>query len=193
MVADGKVFPNLLQALLHKSMTPTQLMRKGLEQGGSYAAASAPTGLLRATELVDEAYFIMAGVEADQGGVVTRARRDAVDMWTLKGSDPKVPSPSCADLSRSATTRPQPRSEVGSCVSQGWYRLQTNYDHWNPVPKADDRRTPGDAHMDQLGEANLSHDTLFGLMTKEPTYNSHTDYTAVMEPATGYYRSGVWL
>jgi hypothetical protein len=44
----GKVFPNLLQALLHKSMTPTQLMRKALEQeGSSYATASAEDGMLR--------------------------------------------------------------------------------------------------------------------------------------------------
>lgn len=76
---------------------------------------------------------------------------------------------------------------------QGWYRLQTNYDHWKPVPKADDRRAPGIAHMDQLGEDNVDHGSMFKIMTEAPTYNHHTDYTAVMEPASGYYRSGVWL
>ena len=29
-------------------------------------------------------------------------------------------------------------------AADGWFRLETNYDHWNPVPTADDRRTPGD-------------------------------------------------
>lgn len=160
----GKLLPNLIQALLHKSMTPCQHIRKVLETGTDYhGAVSADTGL-GAADMIDEAYFIVAGASGSDGGVMTRDRNDVKDFWGLNASDP-----------------------------DGWFRLQTNYDHWNPVPKADDRRTPGVAHMKAMGESGVDEKALLAIMEMYPTFNFHTDYTAIMDPATGLYDSGVWL
>lgn len=71
---------------------------------------------------IDESYFIVAGAVAEQGAVIARGREKAVDVWRLNSSEP-----------------------------DGWFRLQTNYDRWQPVPSADDRRTPGVASMRALG------------------------------------------
>ena len=160
----GKILPNIAAALLRKSMTPTQLMRKALETIGSYSEAISPGSILNKQPMVDDAYFIIAGSLKWEGGVMSRARKNAIDYWAMNTTD-----------------------------SKGWYRLQTNYDHWNPVPVADDRRTPGRAHMDALGPSKITSDSIYQVMTTEPTYNFHTDYTAVMEPQSGLYMSGVWL
>lgn len=75
----------------------------------------------------------------------------------------------------------------------GWYRLQTNYDHWQPVPAADDRRTPGRAMIDALGRANGTRlPSLLAVLTTPPVFNDHTDYTALLDPTLGLYNSSLW-
>eukprot|EP00658_Telonema_sp_P-2_P003712 TRINITY_DN1138_c0_g1_i9.p1 TRINITY_DN1138_c0_g1~~TRINITY_DN1138_c0_g1_i9.p1 ORF type:complete len:268 (+),score=25.01 TRINITY_DN1138_c0_g1_i9:175-978(+) len=157
----GHLLANIAQALLHKSMTPTQHIRKSLETTCSYTEGVERLGQ---QDLVDEGYFIVAGAESYAGGVMSRERNSQGDYWPMNVSDP-----------------------------DGWFRLQTNYDHWNPVPKADDRRTPGVVHMKALGQANVSSESIMRIMRTYPTYNFHTDYTAVMIPHVGLYDSGVWL
>ena len=80
--------------------------------------------------------------------------------------------------------------------SSTWYRLQTNYDHWEPVPKADDRRTPGRSNMDMMGPSGIGANgdgMLKDVLEKWPTFNHHTDYTGVFSAATNLYRSMVWM
>lgn len=80
--------------------------------------------------------------------------------------------------------------------SSAWYRLQTNYDHWRPVPKADDRRTPGVANMDKMGSKGIGTNgegMLKDVLEKWPTHNHHTDYTGIFSAATGLYRSMIWM
>jgi hypothetical protein len=80
--------------------------------------------------------------------------------------------------------------------STTWYRLQTNYDHWLPVPTADDRRTPGVANMNKMGPRGIGVNgdgMLKHVLEKWPTYNHHTDYTGVFSAATGLYRSMIWM
>jgi hypothetical protein len=75
----------------------------------------------------------------------------------------------------------------------GWFRLQTNYDHWQPVPAADDRRTPGVASMRAIGQAGLGTASLWGAITRFPVFNHHTDYSGVYVPARAMYNSSVWM
>eukprot|EP00656_Telonema_subtile_P014881 TRINITY_DN17708_c0_g1_i1.p1 TRINITY_DN17708_c0_g1~~TRINITY_DN17708_c0_g1_i1.p1 ORF type:complete len:378 (+),score=93.02 TRINITY_DN17708_c0_g1_i1:187-1320(+) len=157
----GKILPNIVQALLHKSKTPTQHIRKSLETPCNYSVG---VERLSGTDMIDQGYFIVAGARPMEGGVLSRDRNDLKDYWALNGTDP-----------------------------DGWFRLQTNYDHWDPVPVADDRRTPGLAHMKALGQTNVSTDAVMTVMKTYPTYNWHTDYTCVLNPAEGLYESGVWL
>ena len=44
-------------------------------------------------------------------------------------------------------------ADVWRLPPQGWFILQTNYDHWETPPASDDRRTPGEKHMAALGQA----------------------------------------
>jgi hypothetical protein len=67
-------------------------------------------------DLIAPAYFILGGVNGDQGAVVTRFQEKLVDVWRLNASSPGI---------------------------EQWYLLETNYDHWTPPPASDDRRTPG--------------------------------------------------
>lgn len=108
-------------------------------------------------------YYIVGGAAPGQGAVITRDRPKAHDVWSL---EPGAPG--------------------------GWYRLQTNYDHWNPPPAADDRRNPGYKLMDAMGERGLSKQRLLDVMFTWPVFNHHTDFTALFLPHNSTYLSMVW-
>merc|ERR1712187_977857 len=99
---------------------------------------------------------------------ITRDRFHAADVWYLNGT------------STTGRSVPAPESE------EPWFIVQTNYDHWVDSPQADDRRNPGIAHMQSLGESGISHSSLYGVMATFPTLNKETVYTTTMsakEPA----------
>ena len=81
-------------------------------------------------------------------------------------------------------------------TTNNWFILETNYDRSNPPPMADDRRTPGNKHMRALGQSGIGEQGggLYGVMKMWPTFNHHTDYTAVMSPSeqSYMYNSTVW-
>jgi len=157
----GMLLDNLLQALLHKSLTPSMLLRRTATSAATYTEAVAA---LSSTPLVDENYYIIAGASTGEGAVIARGREKAVDVWPLNSSEP-----------------------------DGWFRLQTNYDHWEPVPLADNRRGPGVAAMKALGPAAVSLAAMWGVITSPPVFNGHTDYSGLFEPAVGTYNSTVWM
>ena len=157
----GKLLVNMLQSLLVHSMTPTQHMRKVLEEATGYDDA---VRRLATSPQIDENYFIVAGGAPAEGAVITRGREKAVDVWRI---DPTKPD--------------------------GWYRLQTNYDHWNPAPIADDRRTPGVKLMNTLGKGGVSAQSMFRVINTWPVFNYHTDFSVVIVPSEGYYNSTVWM
>jgi N-acylethanolamine-hydrolysing acid amidase len=113
---------------------------------------------------VNENYFIVAGSSAGQGAIITRGREKADDVWRIDSSKPA-----------------------------GWYRLQTNYDHWNPPPKADDRRTPGYALMNAMTPQGLTTSAMWSVITTFPVFNMHTDYSLIAVPARALYNSTVWM
>ena len=130
----------------------------------------AAVSLLSAGELIDDIYYIVGGASSGQGVVVARDRNKPANTW-------KLGQPGTGDL-------------------DWWYRLETNYDHENPVPVADDRRTPGNAALRSLGQANLTKAVPGGLwtvMTHWPTFNQHTDYTVVMSASDLTYQSYTWI
>ena len=120
--------------------------------------------LLSTTPQVDENYFIVGGTKNAEGAVISRGREKADDVWRLNPSEPN-----------------------------GWYRLQTNYDHWNPVPTADDRRTPGNAAMRAMGPSGLSTDSMWSVISTFPVYNVHTDVSVILVPKEGLYNNTVWM
>lgn len=114
-------------------------------------------------DLIDEIYYIASGANAGEGVVMSRDRNKIKDKWWLNATE-----------------------------EDGWFRLQTNYDHWNPVPAADDRRTPGIEHMKAVGQAGVGIEQMLTVMETWPTFNHHTDYTGVYSPFNSTYISMVW-
>jgi hypothetical protein len=71
--------------------------------------------LFSSNSLINPIYYVVAGSAPSEGAVVTRYREaEKTDVWSINTS-----------------------------AVDGWFRLVTNYDHWETDPTYDDRRTPG--------------------------------------------------
>ena len=76
-----------------------------------------------------------------------------------------------------------------------WYVLETNYDHWKPPNAHDNRRAVATRLLDRLGPDGAgSVSGLEGVLSERwcnvsngerPVLNSHTVYTAIMDPSAG--------
>lgn len=108
---------------------------------------------LAKTPLIADVYYIVGGTSPQEGVVITRNRGGPADIWPL---DP---------------------------LNGAWFRVETNYDHWKPAPKRDDRRTPAIKALNATGPGNLSLKTLFQVLSVVPVYNNYTIYTTVMSAA----------
>uniref|UniRef100_UPI000E6AE3AD N-acylethanolamine-hydrolyzing acid amidase subunit beta n=1 Tax=Mus musculus TaxID=10090 RepID=UPI000E6AE3AD len=108
---------------------------------------------LAKTPLIADVYYIVGGTSPKEGVVITRDRGGPADIWPL---DP---------------------------LNGEWFRVETNYDHWKPAPKVDDRRTPAIKALNATGQAHLNLETLFQVLSLFPVYNSYTIYTTVMSAA----------
>mmetsp|Transcript_27789 Transcript_27789/g.41114 ORF Transcript_27789/g.41114 Transcript_27789/m.41114 type:complete len:418 (-) Transcript_27789:202-1455(-) len=155
----GLLWQNILESLLHKSMTPSQHLRKTLESATSFPAATLD---LASQDLINEVYYIVAGREANEGLVISRGRV------------------------------PDENGPVRTLNDTDWYLAETNYDWWEPVPTSDDRRTPVNANLQALTQANVNATSIASIMHQWPTFNFHTDYTGIFNPSTGSYSSIVW-
>ena len=96
---------------------------------------------LSSNDVIAPLYFIVGGVEANEGVVITRDQAGVADLWQLNSTIHR------------------------------WYLLETNYDHWVDPPRNDDRRTPGMRAMNQTTQANINQVTLFDVLSMKPLYN----------------------
>ncbi|XP_069313439.1 N-acylethanolamine-hydrolyzing acid amidase [Eulemur rufifrons] len=108
---------------------------------------------LAKTPLIADVYYIVGGTSSQEGVVITRKRGGPADIWPL---DP---------------------------LNGAWFRVETNYDHWKPAPRRDDRRTPAIKALNATGQANLTLETLFQVLSVVPVCNNFTIYTTVMSAA----------
>ncbi|XP_023221260.1 acid ceramidase-like [Centruroides sculpturatus] len=70
-------------------------------------------------------------------------------------------------------------------MGNGWYVLQTNYDHWKNPPFFDDRRTPAIKCLNKMTQKNASFAGIFNVLSTQPNLNKLTAYTSLMEARTG--------
>jgi len=166
----GKLLPNLLEEILLGGKTPTHAMRRALEDRADYESAEQ---FLVAERFANPAYVIMAGAGHGQGAIVSHGRQRTDDVWHLYEDSAKD--------SKRINVQPD------------WFRLQTNYDHWEAPPSYDDRRTPGVAHAKEFLKNGVDDKTMWKVMTAWPTKNFHTDVTSIMCAQTGFMRTVVWL
>jgi len=83
--------------------------------------------------------------------------------------------------------------DLNKDAQDGWFLLQTNDDHWDKP--TDDRREVGFSHMKQLGQANITPDTLYNSVLHQPTnYNDGTLYSSTfyVDDADSFNSLIVW-
>ncbi|XP_071956598.1 N-acylethanolamine-hydrolyzing acid amidase-like [Antedon mediterranea] len=151
----GNIYENimgLLSALMNGTSTSftSFLTREALEYDDTFKKVY--------TRLVDShiiapVYYILGGVNPDEGVVITRARLKALDINILVPSIDK------------------------------WFVLETNYDRWTTPPPSDDRRDPGIKYMKAVGRKNINDKTMYQVLSEPPVLNNKTTYTTLMTAA----------
>lgn len=109
--------------------------------------------ILTTTDMIAPAYFIIGGIRPYEGAVVTRNQNEVINVWMLNAT---------------------------STEFDKWFLLETNYDHWKPVPPNDDRRDPGINALCKIGQDEINEENLFKVLSMEPVNNQDTIYSVVM-------------
>jgi len=108
-------------------------------------------------------YIIISGAKAEEGAIITLGygQSKPVDVWPLKEA-------------------------LGN---NSYYILQTNYDRTGPPAPFDDRRYPGEDCMNKVGQQGLTLESLWGVLSSNPTRNALTTFTTLMIPTTGHFEA----
>lgn len=104
--------------------------------------------------IITGVYYIVGGARAGEGVVITRDRTGPADIWPL---DP---------------------------LNGGWYRVETNYDHWLPPPARDKRRDAACKALNATGQDSINMETLTKVLSLRPVCNGITVYTTTMSAAS---------
>ncbi|XP_058487756.1 N-acylethanolamine-hydrolyzing acid amidase-like [Solea solea] len=141
---------NVVSALLLRRSPVSWLVRETLEEAEDFQDA-----VIRLSKIpiITGVYYIVGGVRAREGVVITRDRTGPADIWPL---DP---------------------------VNGRWYRVETNFDHWLPPPTTDHRREIANKALNATGEDHINMDTLYQVLSLFPVCNGITVYTTTMSAA----------
>jgi hypothetical protein len=140
----------------------SQTLRFNVEAGLDFEDFVATMGR---TPLVGPAYAIIGGPLVGQGAVLTIGPNmtSPVDDWRIDAAYPSTAAP-----------------------ADKFYVLETNYDHWDPAPIVDDRRTAALDCMDHVVTAQgVSKESIYNVLHASPNRNRLTTYTALMDCAEG--------
>ena len=165
----GNIPFNLLKmALDNGTRTPEQHARYVFENYEDYDSAVEAMGNW---PIVNPVYYIMSGAKYPQGSVLARDRKGVVHKYLMED---EISSPG------------------GNTQKDFWVGI-TNYDlEHHPLP-ADDRATPMTDNLNALEGKEFDDDKVWEILETWPTFNAHTDITAVIDVATGGYDVVVWF
>ncbi|XP_038859439.1 N-acylethanolamine-hydrolyzing acid amidase-like [Salvelinus namaycush] len=104
--------------------------------------------------IITSVYYIVAGVKPGEGVVVTRDRKGPADIWPLEP------------------------------LNGGWFRVETNFDHWLPPPAKDHRRDAANKALNATGQDNINMDTMYKVLSMNPVCNRITVFTTTMSAAS---------
>lgn len=163
----GSVPLNVFEAAFRDgARTPEQHARAVFEQESTWDDAVTALG---SWPLVNQAYFTVSGLQWPEGVVLARDREGVHAAWGME-------------------------DEIAG--ESDWYVGITNYDLDHPQPPADERLAPLVANMDTYAAAGdgavMGEDDVFDVLETWPTFNDHTDVTAVMTPKDGTFDVKVW-
>ncbi|XP_060074170.1 acid ceramidase-like [Ylistrum balloti] len=137
------------------------LTRNVMEKASSYLEAKV---MLQNTEMLAPAYFILGGNATSgpfQQGCVITRARE------------------------------YPVDVWDMESANGWYILETNYDHWEAPLFLDDRRTPAHHCMGNMTQQGVSIKGLYNVLSSRPVLNKLTTYSALMQVDSGHFEA--WL
>eukprot|EP00066_Takifugu_rubripes_P007921 XP_003973773.2 PREDICTED: N-acylethanolamine-hydrolyzing acid amidase [Takifugu rubripes] len=142
---------NVVSALLLRRSPVSWLLRETLEEAQDFQDA-----VLRLSKIpiITGVYYIVGGVRAGEGVVITRDRDGPVDIWPLEP------------------------------VSGEWFRVETNFDHWLPPPARDHRREAATVALNATGQDGINMETLYQVLSLFPVCNGITVYTTIMSAAS---------
>uniref|UniRef100_A0A2K5CFG0 Acid ceramidase n=1 Tax=Aotus nancymaae TaxID=37293 RepID=A0A2K5CFG0_AOTNA len=132
------------------------ITRTVLENSTSYEEAK---NRLIKTKILAPAYFILGGNQSGEGCVITRDRRESLDVYEL---DPQ-----------------QGR----------WYVVQTNYDRWKNPFFLDDRRTPAKMCLNRTTQESISLESMYDILSTKPVLNKLTVFTTLIDITKGQYET----
>jgi len=72
-----------------------------------------------------------------------------------------------------------------------WFVVQSNYDHWTPMPWYDDRVDPANDVLNNFGQKGFTLDKMMQVISTKPVLNIQTVHSILACPATGEFSS--WL
>ncbi|XP_019735061.1 N-acylethanolamine-hydrolyzing acid amidase [Hippocampus comes] len=104
--------------------------------------------------IIADVYYIVGGARPGEGAVITRNRAGPADIWPLEP------------------------------LSGGWFRVETNFDHWVPNTGKDKRREAAEKAMNATGQEHVNMDSLFQVLSLFPVCNWKTVYTTTMSAAS---------
>ncbi|KAM4740193.1 LOW QUALITY PROTEIN: N-acylethanolamine-hydrolyzing acid amidase-like [Anableps anableps] len=150
---------NVMSAVFFHNFPVSWLVRVTLEEAKDFEDAVVR---LSTTPIITGVYYIVGGVRAGEGFVITRERKGPADIWPLEP------------------------------LNGGWYRVQTNFDHWLPPPAKENRRSvishDDDASvmdmakkkLNAVGQNHMSKDKLYQVLSLPLVCNGNTIYTTLM-------------
>jgi len=152
-----QLFYEIIAAITEQNATlVTFLARDVFQNENNFQSA---LNALSTGTLIADVYYIIAGLNNNEGAVISRNRTGADDVWILNWAN-----------------------------GQGrWYEVETNYDHWEEPPWFDDRLDPANDAMDAMGMHGVSLDNMFKVLSVKPVLNIQTTYTILSCPTTGNF------
>ncbi|KAI4827066.1 hypothetical protein KUCAC02_030492 [Chaenocephalus aceratus] len=141
---------NVVSAFLLRWSPVSWLVRETLEEAEDFQDA---VMRLAKIPIITGVYYIVGGVRAGEGAVITRDRSGPADIWPL------IP------------------------INGGWYRVETNFDHWLPPPARDHRRDAAKKALNATGQDHINMETLYQVLSMYPVCNGITVYTTIMSAA----------
>ena len=118
--------------------------------------------LLGAQKFATQMYLTIGGVSAGEGVVLTRGRNELLNTWRINADDGE------------------------------WFLVQTNYDHWIPMPPWDNRKAPAEKAILEVGAEEISPSTIYKrVLSRDPVLNQLTVYSTTMSCSEGTYASRV--
>jgi hypothetical protein len=160
-----KSIVNMVNALLTTDAFPvTWAVREVLEDNSAAASESfdAAVSALSTRPFATQIYLTVGGTTLGQGVVLTRDHNKLLDSWRI------------------------------NATSGGWFLVQTNYDHWLPMPPWDNRKKPAERALADIGADAVTPSSIYkDVLSRDPVLNQLTVYTTTMSCGEGKYASFV--